>query len=383
MVNVATDVTKLLKINIKSRFDSHTDQYNRIFMVKLLLVCSIIMGISWYSDSINCIVPDSHKIDEKFVSSACWIQGVYVFKELQDKQEMVAYYGLPKRMSDDGLYGNRYFCSIEEEDKYKMLSNRKCVAMKKTFYLQYQWMQFLTAALAILYYLPYVFQRTVNSEFLTLTKSIKEESPDATKIAQYYFNETSRTVGCCGTFLKVLLNLLIKMMYIVVNAFIFYALNYLFNGDFYYYGTQWLKWMRHNNTIAYDYMGLRDFPKPGNELLPPFGYCELYEVAKEKVERRANQHKFICEMSQNVLYQYCLIVLWFAILLGIVLSVIGFLFLLMHYLFGICIRQKYQFKKKLYGIALTFRELEYLDFIRKKNVVLYGEVLIKLRELRK
>lgn len=79
---------------------------------------------------------DSHKIDEKFVSSACWIQGVYVFKELQDKQEMVAYYGLPKRMSDDGLYGNRYFCSIEEEDKYKMLSNRKCVAMKKTFYLQ-------------------------------------------------------------------------------------------------------------------------------------------------------------------------------------------------------------------------------------------------------
>ena len=29
--------------------------------------------------------------------------------------------------------------------------------------------------------------------------------------------------------------------------------------------------------------------------------------------------------------------------------------------------------------ALSFRELEYLEFIRKKNILLYGEVLEKLR----
>ena len=34
--------------------------------------------------------------------------------------------------------------------------------------------------------------------------------------------------------------------------------------------------------------------------------------------------------------------------------------------------------KKLYKI-LTFRQLEYLVFIRKKNILLYGEVLEKLR----
>ena len=34
--------------------------------------------------------------------------------------------------------------------------------------------------------------------------------------------------------------------------------------------------------------------------------------------------------------------------------------------------------KKLYK-ALSFRELEYLEFIRKKNILLYGEVLEKLR----
>ena len=35
--------------------------------------------------------------------------------------------------------------------------------------------------------------------------------------------------------------------------------------------------------------------------------------------------------------------------------------------------------KQIYK-ALSFRELEYLEFIRKKNIILYGEVLEKLRE---
>ena len=57
MAMVATDIKSMLSISIKSRHDSHTDQYNRIFMVKLLLVSSLIMGISWFQDSINCMVP--------------------------------------------------------------------------------------------------------------------------------------------------------------------------------------------------------------------------------------------------------------------------------------------------------------------------------------
>lgn len=57
MAMVATDIKSMLSISIKSRHDSHTDQYNRIFMVKLLLVSSLIMGISWFQDSIHCMVP--------------------------------------------------------------------------------------------------------------------------------------------------------------------------------------------------------------------------------------------------------------------------------------------------------------------------------------
>jgi len=57
MAMVATDIKGMLSITIKSRYDSHTDQYNRIFMVKILMVSSLIMGFSWYSDSIDCIIP--------------------------------------------------------------------------------------------------------------------------------------------------------------------------------------------------------------------------------------------------------------------------------------------------------------------------------------
>jgi len=57
MAMIATDIKSMLSINIKSRPDNYTDQYNRILMLKLLLVSSLIMGLSWFTDSVNCLVP--------------------------------------------------------------------------------------------------------------------------------------------------------------------------------------------------------------------------------------------------------------------------------------------------------------------------------------
>ena len=74
----------------------------------------------------------------------------------------------------------------------------------------------------------------------------------------------------------------------------------------------------------------------GNLLLPPFGYCEVFESAKDIKLKVGNQHKFICEISQHVLYQYCLIVLWFALIVGVLISVIGILVLLVRYILGVC-----------------------------------------------
>lgn len=70
---------------------------------------------------------------------------------------------------------------------------------------------------------------------------------------------------------------------------------------------------------------MRHLPKPGNALLPTFGFCEVHESAKDIKTAVINEYRFVCEISQHVLYQYVLILLWFAMIFGIVVSVIGLL----------------------------------------------------------
>lgn len=73
----------------------------------------------------------------------------------------------------------------------------------------------------------------------------------------------------------------------------------------------------------------------GNMLLPPFGYCEVHASAQDIKNSYGNRHKFVCELSQNILYQYALVVLWFALIVGIVVSIIGLIMLIIHYAIGV------------------------------------------------
>lgn len=56
-IMILKDIKTILTFSIKSRRDCYADQYHRIFLVKLLLAISIIMGINWLLDSVNCMVP--------------------------------------------------------------------------------------------------------------------------------------------------------------------------------------------------------------------------------------------------------------------------------------------------------------------------------------
>jgi len=378
---VATDIKGMLSITIKSRHDSHMDQYNRIFMVKLFMVTSLIMGISWFQDSISCIIPDAHGISGGFVSQTCWIQGVYVYKELKDRVDEVAYYGIPKDITLDGILKDSpsgELCPLVP--KLNKRPSENCKPMEKTFFLQYQYFPFMIASFAILFYIPYVAFRTANNDLISLKNTVKGDEPDAEKIAKHYFD--TRTNPQRNNMLRIVFNVLIKVLYLVANLVCFLGLDSLLNGEFTSYGSKWISWTRLDNSVAYDYMGMRDFPKPGNNLLPPFGYCEVHASAKDIKESYANKHKFVCELSQNVLYQYCLVVLWFALIFGIVISCVGIIVLFVHYAIGI-----FGFKahgptgKKIFKL-LSFRELEYLEFIRKRDIALYGEVLDKLKDIK-
>lgn len=70
-------------------------------------------------------------------------------------------------------------------------------------------------------------------------------------------------------------------------------------------------------------------------LLPPFGYCEVHASAQDIKNSYGNRHKFVCELSQHILYQYALVVLWFALVVGIVVSIIGLVMLIIHYAIGV------------------------------------------------
>lgn len=78
---VASDLKDIFTIRLKERQDAYTDQFSRIFMVKILLMSSILMGVDWFQDTVNCMIPnvDLHKVGEQFVHSACWIQGTQFF----------------------------------------------------------------------------------------------------------------------------------------------------------------------------------------------------------------------------------------------------------------------------------------------------------------
>ena len=254
----------------------------------------------------------------------------------------------------------------------------ECRPMTKTFFLQYQYMPFLIATLAVVYYLPYIAYCAINRDIILLRKDLKDESIDAEKILKHYFNR--KTNSRRSSLMRVLMNVCVKLLYLVANLISFLGLNGILNGEYVQYGKAWSKWSVLDNHLAYDYMGGRDHPKPGNHLLPPFGYCELYESAKDMKHTLANHHKFVCELSQHILYQYSLLLIWFGIIAGTIVSTISLILLLINYVGRVvAVRPSGTAGKKIYN-ALSFRELEYLEFMRKRNVILYQEVLSQIKE---
>ena len=74
---ISGDIKDIFTIKLKTRQDDYTDQFSRIFMMKMFLIASLVMGVDWFQDTVNCMLPDIdfYKIGEDYVHSACWIQG--------------------------------------------------------------------------------------------------------------------------------------------------------------------------------------------------------------------------------------------------------------------------------------------------------------------
>ena len=122
-------------------------------------------------------------------------------------------------------------------------------------------MPFLIAALAVLYFAPYVVFRINNEDLISLKDSIKKGKPDAGKIVNSYFN--FRVNPQKRNYLRIALNIFIKICYFLANIIALFWLDSLLNNEYMSYGTKWVNWSKLNNSIQFDYLGMRDFPKPG------------------------------------------------------------------------------------------------------------------------
>lgn len=374
MSMITGNLKGLLTIKIKARHDNFTDQFNRIFMVKMAMVASFLLGLNWFKDTITCIIPGTAGIDKGYVHQACWIQGFYIFKDLPLEQtHSLQYYGIPKDLKMDGMLPDGNLCKIDP-------SNPACIAMEKTFYLQYQWFPFYIAMIGFLFYMPYILFRFINNDLISLKTTIKGIDPDIDSIVKNYFNYQINPKF--RQQLRLVANIFVKICYLLVNVIAFAATDALLNGDFRKYGSKWIDWSKETNEISYDYTGSRNLIKPGEILLPNFGLCEVLELGKDIKHTLYNNHRFVCEISQNILYQYVLILLWFLYIFGMVVSCIGLIMKLVDHLITItCFLSQGSQAKKVYQ-ALTLRECEYLEFVRKKNMPVYGKLIRKLKEER-
>ena len=84
-------------------YDSASDQYTRIFMPKLFIVSSLIMGFSYFNDKLNCMVNSRLNGLKEFVQETCWIQGFYIYHEMHTKLNESSYYGIPEYTGYDGI----------------------------------------------------------------------------------------------------------------------------------------------------------------------------------------------------------------------------------------------------------------------------------------
>ena len=383
---ITGSIKDVLSIKLKQRDDDYTDQFSRIFMVKMFVISSLIMSVDYFSDKVNCIIPKGSHLTRDFVHSVCWIQGFYIYEELKSRMSESGYYGIPKDTEIDGKFANGQLCRQFNKATYRF--DEKCNPLTRAYYLQYQYFPFFIASLAIMYYMPYILFRIVNDDLIRLKGYLKRANGkpvDTKNILDNYF-QYSKNGGKLRLRLKTVLNVAIKISYVGVSVLGFALTNMLLQGNYMRYGLEWMEWTKLNNTVAFQYNPYRKTPKPGDILLPSMGFCDIVEGSNDVRSTFTNHHKFICEISPNVLYQYVLVVLWYLFVISIAITVFGVLLyivssLVVLYGYSTCFNRV---NSDLANICdnMTFREIEYLRFIRIKDLSVYGDVVKLLQKQR-
>ena len=129
---------------------------------------------------------------------------------------------------------------------------------------------------------------------------------DATEIVDNYFNYNINFK--LKMRIRLVWNLIIKVLYVCVSVMAYLCTDSVLFGNFKNYGFDWMNWSQLNHSEAFDFYSGNE-PKPGNILLPSFGFCEIQEASMDVRHIFFNRNKIICEISSHILYQYVFVVL--------------------------------------------------------------------------
>ena len=268
MVVVRT-LKDIMTVQLKPRHDGYSDQFNRLFMTKLLLIASIIMGVDYFSDQVNCMVPKNARHSKEFFHAACWITGFYIFDEMRYRLEESGYFGIPQRVDYDGISKlTNELChtkDVFEEDE-------DCVPMARIYYLQYQWMPVYMASLGMFFYLPYVVFRIANADLISLKKEIKKSTTDTAPIIKNYFNYSVNSLF--NLRVRVWWNYVVKILYAVLGLTAFYITDFVLLGRYLSYGTDYLNWYEQNNTLRH-IMVAKSLRANAGKFLCSYAHCAL------------------------------------------------------------------------------------------------------------
>lgn len=178
MALLAGNLASLLSVKIKPRHDDYTDQVSRIILVKICILSALVTGIDWFHDNVKCLPPKEKKhnsIPDGFLESVCWINGFYIFPELPLHES--GYYGIPVSLDIDGwsTSADDVLCNTKAKKSRRWKKPSKCVPFKKRYLKQYQWIPFCIGAMSLLFYMPYIIFRVVNTDMISLKANISDK----------------------------------------------------------------------------------------------------------------------------------------------------------------------------------------------------------------
>ena len=252
----------------KKRNDSITSRWNRLFGSKMLFVTTLVSALYWYKDNMQCNLVD-HKIDAGFLRSACWMQGLFIYKELEINH-ITKQYGIPNNLANTGMRKDKTLCK----------NKKSCIPMKKRVITSYLWVPFFLLFCSFALKIPYFLFNWNFSRLQDFRSSVDNLS--SKKIYKNFFSTRYNFTNN----LYILCNLTMECLYLIVSVALFVSCTKILGNDFACYLPNLLsfdKWDERNNE------GNGKYPSPLDVLFPAVGLCDVSIGRRDLITKHFNE----------------------------------------------------------------------------------------------